>query len=493
MKKKMVLLLAMIMILAIPMTSFAKDEVTTARFLKDVLKVAKVSVEKDIKSDLADTVDAEYIPYVEAAYNNDFISKDAKLNVNKEITKEEAIVVLAKVFGQRAKVNEVTEEMINKVMNFSDNDIIDPSAKPYITYAIQNNLVKRSKAIFNPSMNLSKQTSKDMIYYAKESAEKNFTRRGLSAGQMLVEADSKLKELKTYKANGNMKMNMQMKAEGLPAEDEIGKQLLKQGMNMDIDMNLDMQVQNPDKAYIKQEAKIKMNMPEEADTVQENVIEIFMDKDAMYQKMDLTGDKWIKNDMSSVLSKVQSLQGNNPQGMMQLSGEQLDFFKNYAWYSDDESIDGKDYYVINTEIDKKTYKKFFQKYTEKIMEATFEQQKEMNSSDKDPGSEMAKMAVTSMLENMDVEISYKFYINKNTMNYDKMKIKQNIYMNMDSLIKMIAAMDKEENTDLSDVKVEMVTNAEGEFNYTDFGGEVTMPVISEDDIFKLDAEIMTEE
>lgn len=492
MKKKIVLLLAMIMILAIPMTSFAKDEVSTAQFLKDALEVAKVNVEKDVESDLADVVDAEYIPYVEAAYSNDFISEDAKLNANKDITKEEAVVILVKVFGQRAKVNEVTEAMIDKTLKFSDKESIDPSAKPYITYAIENDLIKRGKATFQPTMTLSKQTSKDMIYFAKESAEKNFTRKGLSAGQMLVEADVNLRDLRTYKANGNMAMNMQMKAEGLPAEDEMSEQLLGQGMDIKMDIAMDMQIQNPDKAYIKQVMKSNVDMPEEASVVEENVIEIFMDQNVMYQKMELTGDKWIKNDMSSVLSQVQSLQGNNPQSMMQMSGEQLEFFKNYAWYGDDEKIDGKDYYVINADINKEAYKKFFQEYTAKIMDVALEQQQETNPLEDEAGAEMAKALITQMLEQMDIEISYKFYIDKKTMTYDKMWMSQNIYMNMDSFIQMIAAM-SEEDTDLSEVKIEMVTHAEGEFDYTDFNGEVTMPVISEEDIFNFDAEIMTEE
>ncbi|WP_432662280.1 hypothetical protein R9X47_17280 [Wukongibacter baidiensis] len=493
MKKKIVLLLAMIMILAIPMTSFAKDEVTTAEFLKDALELAKVKVGVDIESDLTDTVDAEYIPYVEAAYSNDFISEDAKMKVNEEITKEEAVVILVKVFGQRAKVSEVTEEMIDKTMKFSDNESIDPSAKPYITYAIQNDLIERSKAVFYPSMNLSKQTARDMMYYAKESAEKNFTRKGLSAGQMLLEANEKLLELKTYKANADMTMNMEMKAEGLPADDEMGEQLLKQGMNMDMDMKLDMQVKNPDQIYINQTAKMNIDMPEEANVEQETVAETFMDKGVMYQKTDLTGEKWIKTDMSSVLGQIQSLQGNNPQNMMQLSSEQLEFYKNYAWYSDDEKIDGKDYYVINVDIDKEAYKKFFQEYTEKVMDAVLAQQQETNPLENEGEAEMAKMMVTQMLQQMDIEVSYKFYIDKESMGYDKMWMSQNMYMNMDSLIQMIAAMSEEEDTDLSEVKIEMVIRAEGEIDYTDFNGEVTMPVIGEEDIFNFNAEIMTEE
>ncbi|WP_432406420.1 hypothetical protein [Wukongibacter sp. M2B1] len=493
MKKKIVLLLAMIMILAIPMTSFAKDEVSTAEFLKEVLDIAKINVEEEVESDLEDVIDSDYIPYVEAAYNNDFISKDVKLNANKDITKEEAVIILVKVFGQRVKVNEITESMIEKTMKFSDNESIDPSAKPYITYAIQNDLIERGKAIFYPSMNLSKQTSNNMIYYAKESAEKNFTRKGLSAGQMLLEVNEKLMELRTYKANSDIKMNMEMKIEGLPADDEISDKLLKQGMNMDMDIELDMQVKNPDKVYIKQTMKMNIDMPEEANVDQENTTEMFMDENAMYQKTDLTGEKWIKSDMSSILSQIQSLQGNNPQNMMQLSKEQIEFYKNYAWYSDDEKVDGKYYYVVNVDIDKEAYKKFFQEYTEKIMNAVIEQQQEIDPLADETEAEMAKMMITQMLEQLEMEVSYKFYIDKESMIYDKMWISQDMYMNMDSLIQMIAAMSEEEDTDLSEAKVEMVITSEGELNYTDFNGEVTMPVIGEEDIFNFDAEIMTEE
>lgn len=495
MKKKIVLLLAMIMILAVPMTSFAKDEVTTAQFIKEVLEIAKVKVEKDIKSDLSDTIDPEYVPYVEAAYKNDFITQESKLNADDEITKEEAVVILVKVFGQQSRVNKITESMIEDTMKFRDNDSIDSEAKPYITYAIQNDLFKRrSGSSFYPSMKLNKQTSKNMIYYAKKSAEESLTRKGLSAGEMFVKANEKLMDLRTYKSNGNMKMNMEVKAEGLPsegspAENELRDKFFKQGM-MNMDMNLHMQVKNPDKIYIEQTAKMNVDMPDEASVEEESVAETFIDKEAMYQKTDFTGEKWIKTDMSSVLSQIQSMQGNSPQSMMSLSSEQLEFYRNYAWYGDDDSIDGKDYYVVNVDIDKEAYKKFFQEYTEKIMKVVLEQQ-ETNLVENEV--EMAKTIITQMLEKMDIEVSYRFYIDKETMVYDKMWISQKVYMNMDSLIQKIAAMSEEEDTDLSELKIEMVMHVEGELDYTDFNGEVTMPEIEDDDIFEFGAEIITEE
>jgi len=494
MKKKIVLLLAMLMILAVPMTSLAKDaEITKAQFLKDVLEAADVKVEEVNESDLADTIDAQYIPYVEAAYKKDIISDDEKLNTDKLITKEEAVIILVKVFGERVKLKNITQEMINEEMKFSDNDSIKPLSKQYITYALKNNMIKKNKNAFYPLMVLTEKTSKDMIQQAKKAQEKYFVRKGLSAGDMLVEADKKLRELKTYKADGKLEMNMKMNVEGLPADDELGQDLLNQGVNMDMDLILDMQVENPDKVYVKEVIKSNIDNPEAGLVDTENVIEIFMDKEIMYQKMTLTGDKWIKNDMSSIYGKLQSLQGSSPQNMSQLSGEQLEFFKDYAWYSDDEEIDGKEYYVVNADIDKEAYKKFFKEYAKKIMEATLEQQEQMNSLDEEAAAaaEMTKMFIGQMIEKMDIEISYKFYIDKETMNYEKMWMSQNVYMNMDQLISMMAEMsEEEEDTDLSNVKVEMVTHVEGEFDYKDFDGEVVFPVIKSEDIFQMGDTIM---
>lgn len=488
MKKKIVLLLAMLIILAIPVAVFAKDtEVSKAEFLKDVLVAAEVEIQEDIESELTDSIDADYIPYIEAAYIKNIISDDERLNLDKSITKEEAIVILVKVFGERLQVKNITEEMVEEEMDFSDNGSINPLAKPYITYAIKNDMIENSKKSFYPLMLLNEETAKDMIEIAKEAHEEYFTRKGLSAGDMLALAEKNLQELKTYKTSGKLEMNMSMKIEGLPAEDDFEQQMLDNGMNMNMSIDMDMQIENPYKKYIKQSLKTNSNGLD-----LEEQSEVLLDESAMYQKTSATGDKWIKNDMGSLISQIQSLQGNDPQNMSQLSSQELEFFKDYSWYGESEEIDGTEYFVINVHIDKESYEKFFEEYAKKIMDASLEQQ-ELNS----PGEvdeveiEMSKMMVKQIIEQMDVEMQSKYYINKKTMNYEKAEIVQNMYMDMSSFLQAFAAMaEEEQEVDWEKVKFEMVTNMEGTFDYFDFNGEVAFPEITEEDILDLENTMM---
>lgn len=494
MKKITILLVAMIMIISMPVMSFGNEsQFTKVEFIKEVLDAADVEikeavqvkeeaeVEESEETDYSDVVDAQYIPYIEKAYEQGIILKE-KFDPNSSITKQEAVVILAKVFGERTKIEEVTEEIILEEVDFTDNAAIKPSAKIYIAYALKNDIIKQNKGSFYPIMTLTEESSEEMIEYAKKAHEKYFTREGLSADEILVIADEKMKEEKTYKASGKLDMNMKMNVEGFPADSEVEEKLANQGMNMDMVINLDMKAENPDKAYISE--TIKADSPELQD---EEVIEIFMDGSIMYQKMSMSGDKWIKNDMSSIQNKIQSLQNNNPQNMTQLTDEQLQFFKQYASYDEDQKIDGKEYYVVNVDVDKDAYKRFFKEYTKEIIDVTLEQQQQMNSLEEQDEAtrDKTKQLIEQVIENMDMEISYKFYINKGTKEYEKMDIDQNIYMNMDSFIQMIAQMTEEE-VDLSKVKVEMITHMKGQFNYYDLGKEVSFPEITDNDIFKLE-------
>lgn len=490
MKRISVLLIAVLMLLTIPVMSFANEaQFTKAQFIKEVLDAAEIEVGELAESDSLDAVDKEYAPYIARAYDKGIISEDKELNLNNPITKEEAVIILVKVFGEKTKVANITQKTITKELQFRDNAHI--VAKQYITYALKNDLIKENKRVFYPIMPLEEDMAKKMIDYAKKAHDKYFTRDGLDADEVLVLANKKLEEQKTYKAKGNFDISMKMNVEGLPAEDELEQQMLDQGMNMDMVMEFDMMAENPDKAYIKEIIKSNTGEIESEETV-----EVFMDDSSMYQRMALSGEKWIKNDMSSIQNQIQSIQNNNPQDMTHLSDEELMFYKDYASYSEDEKVNGKEYYVINVDIDKEAYKKFFQEYTKEIMDASInaslEQQKEVADLNDQTQAEleMTKQFVAQMVENMDMEISYKFYINKNTKSYEKMDAQLDMYMNMDSLIQMFAQMAEEDDVDLSKIKVEMVMHMDGQFDYYDFGKEVTFPQITENDIFDMEKSML---
>ncbi|SKC83467.1 S-layer homology domain-containing protein [Maledivibacter halophilus] len=488
MKKRAILLLAMIMIMSMSIMSFANEaQFTKIEFIKEVLDAEEVEINELKESNYEGVVSEEYLPYIEAAYEKDIILKDEEFDPNSSITKEEAIIILVKVFGERTRVEDITEETVHKEIDFIDKEAVSTSAEKNIAYALKNDIIKKNRGAFYPVMPLDQKMSKEMIDYAKEAHEKYFTRNGLSADDILEMANENLKEQKTFKANGKMDVDMKMSIEGLPEDIKEQEALTDDQMNMKMNMEFDIQTENPDRSYVKQVLKTNADGVETEETT-----EGFIDGNTMYQKMSLSGDKWIKTDISSIQSQIQSLQGNDPQNIVEVSDKELMFYKNYASYGENEKIDGKEYYVINVDIDKEAYKKFMKDYMGEIMNASIDlslqQQSEIDNLQEDAAEmDMVKEGVKQMIDDMDMEMSSKYYINKKTMNYEKVDTDATMYMNMDKFMELIAQMaEKDEAIDLSNVKMNMVYNMKGQFNYYDLGEEVIFPEITEDDIFKME-------
>ncbi|MCG8540659.1 MAG: hypothetical protein MJA82_12085 [Clostridia bacterium] len=473
MRKKVIIILAMIMIIIIPVISFGQStEITKGQFIKKVLEAAKVEVI---------TTKSSFQPFIEAAYKEGIITEDEKLDGNEVITKEEAVVILVKAFGKRSMVNNMSQEAIDKQISFSDRYSIKSSSKPYIAYALKNSMI-RSERAFYPLKSLTEEMCEAMIIDAKKARKNLFYREGLLAGEMLELAHSNLKKLKTYRTHGNFKMHTKMNVQGLPDEEKLNEQLINQDRYMDI--NIKAQVENPNRSYV-----LKVNKSDGAEIDFENEIEVFTDKYTVYQRFSLSGEKWIKRDMSSAASQLQYLESSNPQGMSMISKSQIEFFKNYAFYGEDEKIGNKEYYILHINIDKDTYKKFIREYSQNIVNKAFEKGAEMRHLNGDYDIELeekVKQAIESMTEKMSVETKNKFYINKDNMKYEKIWMSQKLYVNMDGLIEIIEAMTEEnKNLDLSSISIEAVTNMQGELNYGEYNREVNFPQIKPEDVLEI--------
>lgn len=477
MKKVCVILIA-IMILSIPISSLANNEdigITRAEFVKELLIQANIDIEKVSETSLNDVIDAEYIPYVATAYKNGYILGDYKeLELNESITKEQAVIMIVRVFGEKTGLKNISQEVINRKLDFSDNVSISPWAKTYITYALDKGLIKKDNSAFYPQMLLNENQANILISYAKNVYKRIFMRNGLSASDMLILSNEKNAENETYKQKGVMEMGIKMNIDGIPQEEMENNQdianFMNEGTSMIID--IDTQVQNPDKAYVKE--IIKSSEIEES-IVQE--IEIFMDGSTMYTKM-VGSNKWIKQDISSLMNQIQSLSNNNePYKMSQLSDEELKFYKNYAIFEDDTQINNKEYYVISIAIDKDTFKEYYMEIIGKTLDSIVELQTNnlQLQEDIDFDEEEYRQMMMQIINQMEVEINYEFYINKDTNTYDKMSIVEDLYMDIDNSV----LMTEEENTDMS---LEMITHIEGEFDFYDFNKEINFPIIEAEDI-----------
>ncbi len=483
--KKIISILISLLLISLPIISLAEnnnDYITRAQFIKEILTTEDSSIDDVAKSSFIDVTDPEYIPYIENAYNRDIISgygDEFKPEMN--ITKEDAIVVLVKVFCDRYEAQSLSDEDIDKALSFSDKASISSWAKPYIAYAINIGLIDKDSTSLYPKMSLTHKTANDLITAAKNIHDELFTKEGLSASEMLVLSNEKIDEFDTYKQKGTMKMHMKMSVDGVPdetmQEDPEMQKLINEGIYMKVDM--DVQVETPNNAYIKEtvssyEGQEELNQE----------IEIFMNDTTMYTKM-MGSEKWISQDISSIMNQIQAYSNNDPYRVSQLSDNELMFFKDYARFKDDTEIDNEEYYVIGININEETYNKYYKDIIEKSIDASIELQANNPELREDPDfdPEMFREMMEQITNQMDVEISYDFYINKDTMLCEKMGIVQDVYMSMDQLLSMMALA--EEGEEIPDMSLTMITHSDGFFDFYDFDGEVNFPKIDDEDILDL--------
>lgn len=484
--KKISLLLIITLLACLPITALAEageENITRADFVVQLLTEGNVDIDEVLESSFTDVTDPDLIPYIETAYNKGIVSGFGDIfNPQGYVSKEQAITMIVKVFGESSALKNLSGEDLNNTLVFSDSSSISSWAKPYIIYALSTELIQEDGINLNPKALITKDAAENLIATAKVKYEELFTREGLSASDMLILANEKNNEYSTYKQKGTLEMNMKMNVEGLPQEElenngELNA-LLGQGMNMTLDM--DIQVAVPDKAYIKE--TIKSTEGEEDINID---VEIFMDGSTMYTKMP-GSDKWNKQDMSSIMNQIQSISSNEPYKMSQLSDADIKFFKDYAKFEDTVELEGNEFYVISMNIDKETFKEYYMKIIEKAMDSVVELQVNNPQFQQDPNfnSDQYKELMLQMVSQMEIEMEYKFYIDKENKTYDKMWVSQDMYMSMDQIIAMVKETIQSEDTDeeMPDISVTMVNHSEGEFNFYDFDGEVNFPEITEEDI-----------
>ncbi|PAB59507.1 DUF6612 family protein [Anaeromicrobium sediminis] len=272
---------------------------------------------------------------------------------------------------------------------------------------------------------------------------KMLTRENMTAQEMLKLSNDNLLKLSTYKFKGTNKMTTHTQAEG---EDIAMKfNMIQEGF-----------VKNPQEVYV----KTSMVSPDE--TMPNAGSEVYMKDNVMYMKTNFS-DKWTSIDMNPMMKKLQSAMGTNNSSNGIVSNEQLEAFSDTAIFDADEDIDGKKYYVISMNVSKETYKEIMGKFMENFSKTFGDMiMNDPNSekSEEERAKEKAEFetAMITMLNNMDISISYKFYINPETKMYEKFEVKQDLNMAV------------QETT--------VTTSSEGVFNYYDLNGPVEFPTIT---------------
>lgn len=490
--KKTFLLLILILTLCVPAMAIAEPQqhITRAEFIKEILTESGAEIPDISESTFNDVTEPGLIPYIEKAYAEGIVSGYGDwFGPDELITKSEAIKVIVSVFGENAGFIKFIDEFADDFMftDFRDDGEIAPWAKPYIAYALDWGLIAEEGDTFYPGGLLTPEQARDMIATAKDTYQKRFTRNGLSAPNMLVLINEKLGELDTYKQRGTLHNNIIFLFEG-PAFEDI-KEAEGFGMppeGMDMDITIEAFIQNPDKIYMKQRMALELDgLGNDEQTDQQ--IETFIDGSSMYTKMEDL-DKWVHRDIGTFMAEIMSLANQEPHQRAQLSDMELEAFKKFARYEDDVIIDNNTFYVVSFDIDREAYKEFYTDFMEKVMDSVIALQTEdpLLAEDPDFNPEVYRQMMLAIVSNMEVEVSYKYFVNSETQMYEKVWMLQDAFMPMDQSIMEAIPSPGE---DVPDFSFEMLNRIEGEMEIYDFNEDIEFPVITEEDIIE-QADIM---
>ena len=481
--KKLCALLTLVIVLCLPAAVPAAEQealITRAAFVKEILSQAGTEIEEAAQSSFIDVTDPDLIPYIETAYKKGIVSGYGDYFApGQSITKEEAIKIIVDVFGEKAGFKEAAKTFTDTDLEFADSGDISSWAKPYIAYALKTGLITGESDSFCPRDAVTAVQAGEMIAAAKDVYQRLFTRDGLSAPDMLVRINEKLAELETYKQKGTMLTEMQLIFEGITQEqieeNEDLEEFLDGGMEISMNMEMDVSFQAPDRIYMKQSLVSTAGVEE----VMQDV-ETFMDGPLMYQRM-AGSDKWVVQDLGPAMEQIRTITDREPYQMAQLSEYELRMFKEFAKYEDDIETDKGQYYVISFDIDQEAYREYYMEIMEKVMESMVTLQVESPTLQQDPDfdPQQYKQMMAALVSGMEVELSYRYYINKETGLYERVWMSQDMTMPMEGFMKEVVESLGEDAPDFS---IKVLSHSEGEFEIYDFNGEVEFPVITEEDI-----------
>ncbi|NLB88852.1 MAG: copper amine oxidase N-terminal domain-containing protein [Syntrophomonadaceae bacterium] len=268
----------------------------------------------------------------------------------------------------------------------------------------------------------------------------NEIRNGMTADDLMVKSSQITNEMPAYDMKGNMFIKMNM-----PGIEEEG---FSEELVMDIKLYAYYQ-KEPLAVYTKQVLNVA-GMPDVPPELANAEIESAIIDNIYY--MNMPGMGWVKMDLGDlgIDELMDQLTNQDPVNML----KQMQDFGMINNYGNDTVIEGKNYYVVNTSVDKD---KFMNEYNNLINGLPISQTPE----------------ITDLLGDFDLDVKYISFINMETLMAD--------YMDMDMSIKM--SIPASENS--SEV-IDMVMTANGRFkiNYEpvdfvlpDVSSAVEMPLI----------------
>lgn len=451
---KFVFALVMSILMSFTTVSMAQENESISRIelSKNIINSFEIKLLEDGKSSFTDVKeeDSKYVATIvekkiASGYGDTF-------KPNKAVTNEEAMTMIVRAMGEEKFAQRMDTEHIELLYD----EKVSDWARAYVVYCIEKGIVEEGSDI-DPVAVLTKENCDSMIKNAVDYYNKELKRDGLTVYDMLNKVSQNVIEKKTYKVTTNIDTTSTVKSE--EAEDTV--------INMKKVQEIQFEV--PETIYTKDTTTMKNP---ETDEDMNITSEVYMKDRIMYIKAD-GQEKWTKMDMNPMMNELQSVMGGSMNNTT-LTKEQLDLFGMYAKYEADEKIEDKDYYVVSVDIDNESFKEIIKMIADKATEIAANVKEAENKDKKDidefidesNDQEMVKQIIDSLIENMEMNMKCKYYIDKETKLYGKMNLEMEMNMNF-------MGMNNE-------------TKAIGESKYYDFGEELKFPEISKDDMESMD-------
>ena len=243
---------------------------------------------------------------------------------------------------------------------------------------------------------------------------RNETRDTMTATDLLVKSNQAVMGTNTYSMAGDIKMTMGMEADGEKME----------GSPLSMNTKLEGQIQsNP------MQVSMKMKMtPLDKGVVPETTMETYMTEDRMYMKA--PGQEWMVQDLpfsKDFWNQQKDIQSDPLKAVAQM--KEMGMLLNFG---NDLTLNGQEYYVINTTLDMNKFRQGYQKIVGQIMQSV------PQTTGANP--EEMQSFMEKIMDKMSIDHYYTAYINKKTLICDVINIdaKMNMTFNPAEFAKEIS-------------------------------------------------------
>ncbi|KDR94897.1 S-layer homology domain-containing protein [Peptoclostridium litorale DSM 5388] len=375
------------------------------------------------------------------------------------ITKEQALVMLVRAMDEESFALQMDEDKIHSLLDFEDKDQISPWAIHSVAYLVENGLIQAGEKLM-PNSLITSEYSDEIYLDCKSYFDSNLSKEGYSAALMLEKSSEKLSSYNTYKFKGSMDIDT---ITTVPSADDIS---ITETENLKMELIQEGIFEKPQRIYSKSTTTItplSQEQEKKLEGMTTQSCEVYFDEEEYLMKMP-GEDFWISMDINPLVKDLQSMTGGHSVGSQALTRDQMKLFGMYSRFADDTKINGREYYSIDVSLDSDAFNLILREFVNKTLE--YYDTGIRNASDDSSVSEddidQLKSMLSSMVSNMSAAVKYKFYIDKETLDYRFMDIVQNTNIRLGDIIS--------------------TSNSAGRFEYYDFDIPVDFPEIDRSSI-----------